>query len=95
MATPHMNMTPTTIPAGQSGTITVTFDLDPGTPDQPAVVLLKLDGVTKAEVDGVLKGVPAEQLPNVQVGTTGQGWEISTSAGTLNEPSPNVFTLTR
>ena len=87
--------TPNPVPSGQLGTITLTFTLDPGTPDLTANIGVYKDGTLVASSPSItLKGVPAETTPpTVTVGTTNVGYEIRVDHGVLASLGGNQFSI--
>ena len=63
MATPTLTPASVTIPAGGTADVTVTWTLDPGTPDSSGTLQLVQDGTVIATVPTVKPGTPAEQAP--------------------------------
>lgn len=88
-------VTPDPVPDGQVGVIAVSFVTDPGTPDETSDVELKFNGGTVVSVSAVLQGKPAEAVPPVSIGSTGVGWEIQASVGTLVQTAENTFSIGR
>lgn len=87
---------PNPAPAGQPSRIQVNFNLAAAVSDLTADVTVYENGAPRGSAAGVvLKGTPAETAPNVTVGSTGVGWEIRTSAGTLSALGGGAFNLTR
>ena len=85
---------PNPVPAGSSGTISLTFQTDPGTPDETADLTVYKDGVVQQTATGiVLKGRPAEATPVVQAGSSNVGWEIRTTQGALAPLGNNQFSI--
>lgn len=86
---------PSPVPAGQSALVTLSFTLSSGTPDRNVLITVTEDGVTEGTAPLVLKGLPGETTPQVQIGNTGKGWEIQASGATLvaNSSVVNTFTL--
>ncbi len=85
---------PNPVPSGSVGTITLTFTVNPGTPDLTANLNVYDNGVVIASSAAItLKGVPAEATPVVSMGSTNTGWEIRTSQGILASLGNNQFTI--
>lgn len=87
--------TPNPVPDGSTGTISLSFQTDPGTPDETADITIMLNGIVQQSASAVvLTGRSAEVTPVVQIGETGSGWEIRTDAGVLAAgEAPNQFTI--
>lgn len=85
---------PNPVPSGTTGTITVTFNTNPGTPDQTADISIYDNGTLVNSASAVvLKGVPAETTPTVALGSTNTGWELRTTSGVLTSLGSNTFSI--
>lgn len=73
---------------GATAEIDLSFTLNAG---QTATVTVTLDGGQQGSAVITFDG---EALPVVNVGSTGQGWEIQSSSGTLTALGSNKFSLT-
>lgn len=84
-----------TIPNGGSVNVTVSWTLDPGTPDQPGHLTLTMDGSVIFDSAIVKQGTPAETEPQIVLAnpTTGQALLASDVATVKATADPHVFTL--
>ena len=85
---------PNPVPSGQVGTITLTFQTNPGTSDLTANISVFNGGTLVASAAAVtLKGTPGEATPVVTMGSTNNGWEIRTDQGILAALGNNQFSI--
>lgn len=66
MATPTLSPTSVTIPPGGTADVNVSWQLDPGTPDQDDTLdLVTSDGTVLVTLPYIKKGAPAEVEPTL------------------------------
>lgn len=65
MATPALSPTSVTVPNGGTADVTVTWTLDPGSPDVNGTLSLSINGSSAVSIPVTHQGTPAEQAPTL------------------------------
>lgn len=79
MATPTLSPTSVTVPHGGTADVTVSWTLDPGSPDVNGTLSLMIDGSTAVSIPVVHQGSPAESVPTLRTSNPAAGEVLVTS----------------